>query len=125
MALNEYVGSIVLEIDGEEIEVTDFDVQTKTGRKLVKTMNKTGRAKGFAQGIAEYELSLSIVVPLTGDRDWGAIEGGRVTMYPLSGSGGQRVSYIDCFTTEVGAKYTTDNEAKRDIKMNALREVIE
>ncbi|MER2953249.1 phage tail protein, partial [Morganella morganii] len=40
--LEEYAGAIVLEIDGREVEVTDMDVQEVTGRKLVKTMNKTG-----------------------------------------------------------------------------------
>ncbi|HDL7478198.1 TPA: phage tail protein [Yersinia enterocolitica] len=125
MAADEYVGSIVLEIDGREIEVTSLSVDITTGRKLVKTMNKTGRAKGFSRGIAEYKLSLSAVVPLDGNIDWAAIENAKVTQYPLNGSGGKRTSYLDCFTTETGAKYTVDNEAMIDITMNALREVIE
>ncbi|EFL9876844.1 phage tail protein, partial [Escherichia coli] len=37
MSLKEYIGSIVLEIDSQEIEITDLDVQINTGRKLVKT----------------------------------------------------------------------------------------
>lgn len=125
MAADEYVGSIVLEIDGREIEVTSLNVDITTGRKLVKTMNKTGRAKGFSRGIAEYKLSLSAVVPLDGNIDWAAIENAKVTQYPLNGSGGKRTSYLGCFTTETGAKYTVDNEAMIDITMNALREVIE
>ncbi|CDL80186.1 hypothetical protein [Xenorhabdus cabanillasii] len=123
--LEEYVGAIVLEVDGREIEVTDLDVQINTGRKLVKTMNKTGRAKGYTSGIATYDLSLSVVIPLDGDLDWGSLVGVKITQYPVNGKGGRRTSYLDCFTTEVGAKYTVDNEAKRDIKMAALREVIE
>ncbi|MEX9938233.1 hypothetical protein AB7W72_22480, partial [Providencia rettgeri] len=125
LMLEEYAGAIVLEIDGREVEVTDMDVQEVTGRKLVKTMNKTGRAKGFMRGIATYELSISVVIPLNGDMDWGAIEGSKLTQYPISGSGGKRISYLDCFVTEVGEKYSTDNEAKRDLKLNALRKVIE
>ena len=123
--LEEYAGAIVLEIDGREVEVTDMDVQEVTGRKLVKTMNKTGRAKGFMRGIATYELSISVVIPLNGDMNWGAIEGSKLTQYPLSGSGGKRISYLDWFVTEVGEKYSTDNEAKRDLKLNALRKVVE
>lgn len=69
--LEEYAGAIVLEIDGREVEVTDMDVQQATGRKLVKTMNKTGRAKGFMRGIETIELSISVVIPLNGDIDWG------------------------------------------------------
>jgi hypothetical protein len=122
MALEEYVGSIVLEIDSQEIEVTDLDVQTVTGRKLVKTMNKTGRAKGFARGIATYELSISAVIPDVDPPDWENLEGVKVSMYPLNNSG-NRTSYLDCFTTEVGEKYTVDNEAKIDIKLAALSKV--
>ncbi|BEN61915.1 phage tail protein [Serratia marcescens] len=125
MALEEYVGSIILEMDGQEIEVTDLKEDVTTGRKLVKTMNKTGRAKGFSRGIAEYQLTISVVVPLTGDLNWEGMEGAKITQYPLSGSGGKRVSFLDCFSTQVGASYTVDNEAKRDITVSALRRVEE
>ncbi|MBN1085941.1 phage tail protein [Erwinia aphidicola] len=125
MALEEYVGAIVLEWNGQEIEVTDLKEDINTGRKLVKTMNRTGRAKGFSRGIAEYQLTLSVVVPLTGDLDWESMEGGKITQEPLSGSGGKRVTYQDCFTTTVGATYTVDNEAKRDITVQSLRRVEE
>lgn len=125
MALEEYVGSIILEMDGQEIEVTDLKEDVTTGRKLVKTMNKTGRAKGFSRGIAEYQLTISVVVPLSGDLNWVGMEGAKITQYPLSGSGGKRVSFLDCFSTQVGASYTVDNEAKRDITVSALRRVEE
>ncbi|WP_375591715.1 phage tail protein [Chitiniphilus eburneus] len=124
MALEEYVGAIVLEVDGQEVEVVDLSITSKTGRKLVKSMNRTGRAKGFAAGVAEIELSATVVVPLGGDLDWEAIEGAKLTIYP-PGAGGRRESYLDCFTTEVGDKYGVDNEARRDLKLNALRKVIE
>lgn len=124
MALQEYAGAIVLEVDGTEVEVIDLNVNTQTGRKLVKTMNKTGRAKGFAKGIAEYDLDVTVAIPLTGDIDWAAIEGAKLTIYPIS-PGGKRESYLDCFTTQVGEKYSVDNEARRDLKIQALRNVKE
>lgn len=124
MALQEYAGAIVLEVDGKEVEVIDLSVSSKTGRKLVKTMNRTGRAKGFAKGIAEYELSATVAIPLSGDLDWAGIEGAKLTVYPLS-PGGKRESYLDCFSLEVGEKYDTDNEAKRDVKLQSLRRVYE
>ncbi|KZE34181.1 phage tail protein [Crenobacter luteus] len=124
MALQEYAGAIVLEVDGREVEVIDLNVNTRTGRKLVKTMNRAGRAKGFAKGIAEYDLSITVAVPLSGDLDWEAIEGAKLTVYPAS-PGGKRESYLDCFTTEVGEKYSVDNEARRDLKLQALRKVKE
>ncbi|HFV6019778.1 TPA: multidrug DMT transporter permease [Escherichia coli] len=92
MSLKEYIGSIVLEIDSQEIEITDLDVQINTGRKLVKTMNKSGRAKGFARGIATYELSVSAVIPDTNEPDWENLEGVKISLYPLSNSG-KRTSY--------------------------------
>ncbi|MGL3099461.1 phage tail protein [Enterobacter asburiae] len=122
MSLEEYVGSIVLEIDSQEIEITDFDVQNVTGRKLVKTMNKKGKAKGFSRGIATYELSVSAVIPEGDEPDWANMEGVKITIYPLN-KNDKRTSYLDCFTTEVGEKYTVDNEAKIDIKLNALDKV--
>jgi hypothetical protein len=124
MALQEYLGAIVMEIDGTEVEVESLDVTFKTGRKLVKTMNKTGRAKGFAKGIGEYDLKVTAVIPASGDINWAGIEGAKISIYPLT-PGGKRTSYLDCFTVDVGNKYTVDNEAKRDLSMIALREVVE
>lgn len=122
MAIEEYVGSIVMEVDSKEIEITDFDVQHNAGRKLVKTMNKTGRAKGISRNIATWDLSISAVIPETDIPDWANLEGVKITIYPLNKSE-KRTSYLDCFTTEVGEKYTVDNEAKIDIKMGALNKV--
>ncbi|MGC0153276.1 phage tail protein [Chromobacterium vaccinii] len=124
MALQEYAGAIVLDVDGQEVDVVDLNITAKTGRKLVKTMNSTGRAKGFARGITEYELSVTVVVPLTGDLDWESIEGSKLTQYPAA-AGQPRVSYLDCFSLEVGAKYSVENEARRDIKLASLRKVNE
>ncbi|MCK3654914.1 phage tail protein [Pasteurellaceae bacterium Macca] len=120
-----YAGSIVLEVDGREIEIVKCDPKTMTGRKLVKTMNSGGTAKGYAQGIAEYTLSLTAVVPIDGSAvDWASIADAKLTIYPLNKTD-QRVSYLGCFTTEVGQSYTVDNEATQDIQMNALRRVVE
>jgi len=124
MALQQYAGAIVLEVNGQEIEVIDLNVSSKTGRKVVKTMNSTGRARGFARGVSEYELSLTVAIPLNGDLDWEAVDGAKLTEYPLT-PGGKRTSYLDCFTLEVGEKYGVDAEAKRDIKLVSLRKVVE
>ena len=124
MALKEYLGAIVLEVNGVEVEVESLDVTKKTGRKLVKTMNRTGRPAGFAKGVEEIDLKVSVVIPLLGDMDWAAIEGAKLTVYPTA-PGGKRTSYLNCFTLDVGEKYGMDSEAKRDLSMACLREVIE
>ena len=124
MALKEYLGAVVLEVDGKEVEIESYDVTRKTGRKLVKTMNKTGRALGFTQGVAEIDIKITAIIPVTGDLDWDAIEGAKLTIYPIT-VGGTRTSYLDCFTIDVGEKYTVDGEAKRDVTMGSLRKVVE
>lgn len=120
-----YAGSAVLEVDGVEIEITDLNITKQTGRKLVKTMNSEGRAKGFAKGIATWEISATAAMPIDGTEiDWWAINDAKITVYPLSEED-KRTSYLGCFTTQVGEKYTVDNEALIDIQMNALKEVKE
>lgn len=123
--MEKYAGSAVLEVDGNEAEIQDLSVNKTTGRKLVKTMNSEGRAKGFAKGIELYEISLTAVYPLDGTEiDWDGIEDGKITVYPLNHED-KRTSYLNCFTTETGEKYTVDDEARIDIKMVALRKVKE
>ncbi|MGL9774752.1 MAG: phage tail sheath C-terminal domain-containing protein [Sodalis sp. (in: enterobacteria)] len=51
MALG-YTGAVLLEVNSTEVEVTEFSPRENTGRQLVKTMNSTGRAKGYIQEIA-------------------------------------------------------------------------
>lgn len=124
MALQEYVGAIVLEVDGAEIEVVSVSPTTNTGRKPVRTMNRARRIAGFSRGITTYELRVVCVVPTDGTSvDWEGIEGAKLTIE--EGDNGQRVSYLDCFSTEVGNEYTDDNEARRNITLNAVRKVIE
>lgn len=125
MALQEFVGAIVMEIDGREIEVVSVNPTVGTGRRLVRTMNRSGNAAGFARGITSYDLRVTAVVPKDGEPiDWENIEGAKITLAPISGSG-KRQSYLDCFTTQVGRTYEVDNEARIDIQMNALRKVEE
>lgn len=114
----EYTGAIVLSVDGKDYDVESVDVTRKTGRKLVKTMNRTGKSKGFAKGVAEFDLKMTM--PVTpADPEWADIENAKVTLEPLN-TGDKRVSYTGCFTIDVGEKYQVDGEAKRDITMGAL-----
>jgi len=124
MALEEFVGAIVMEVDGREIEVVSISPTVSTGRKLVRTMNKSGNAAGFSRGVTSYELQLTAVVPKDGEPiDWENIEGAKITLAPIAG--GKRQSYLDCFSTQVGRQYEVDNEARINIQMNALRKVEE
>ncbi|MBJ9752728.1 MULTISPECIES: phage tail protein [Burkholderia cepacia complex] len=125
MALEEYVGAIVLEVDGKEAEVVSVSPTSKTGKKPVATMNRTGRVKGFARGIESHEMKVTVVIPLSGDEiDWWNMEGGKLTIFPVS-PGGKRVSYQDCVTIDMGDQYTADNEARRDLSIFSTRRVEE
>ncbi|OLN30446.1 Transaldolase [Desulfovibrio sp. DV] len=124
MALKEYLGAIILEIDGQEYEIVDFNEQHETGRKVVKTMNGTGRAKGYHQGVKTWELSITAVVPKDDALDWSGVEGAKLTIYPVT-EGGKRESYQDCAVVSIGNKYTVDSEARVDVKLLSLNKVEE
>ena len=126
MALKEYVGAVVLEIDGREFEVVSLDVTHNTGKKPVITMNRTGKAAGFCQGVKTWTISASTAIPKEGegDVDWSTIEGAKITVFPVS-EGGRRISYTDCFAQEVGEKYEAENEARRDLTLIALNMIEE
>jgi len=124
MALKEYAGAMVLEIDGNEVEVVSLSTTTRTGKKPVKVMNRSRLVGGFAQGIQEYELRATVAIPLEMDFGWESIEGAKLTIFPAS-SGGKRISYLDCVSTEIGEEYSVDNEARRDVSLFAIRKVQE
>lgn len=120
----EYVGIIVMEVDGQEVEIDSIDVTHKTGRTVVKTMNKDRRARGYREGVSEFELKVEAVIPKTGELDWASIKGAKITLYPADG-GGQRESYLDCATLDIGTKYQLSGESMRSLTMGALRKVVE
>ena len=136
MALEEYVGAVVVEVDGREIEAFSCSPSANTGRKPVKTMircvrfmvltgrkpvktmNRTHRNAGYTNGVYEYTLDLSVPVEADGDTiDWENVIDAKVVIYPVKGN--RRTAYTGCVVTEVGEQYETENEARRDIKMFA------
>ncbi len=124
MAMKEYAGAIILELDGKEVEVVSLSATERTGKKPVKVMNRTGRIGGFARGVSEYELRITVAIPLEDDISWSEIVGAKITQEPAS-EGGKRISYIDCVSTEIGEEYSVDNEARRDVSLFAVRKVEE
>ncbi|VVE59770.1 hypothetical protein PCA31118_00009 [Pandoraea captiosa] len=125
MALEEYVGAIVLEVDGVEAEVVSMSVDSQTGKKPVKTMNRTGKVKGFAKGIETHEIKCTVVIPAGSESiDWFNLQGAKLTEYPVT-PGGKRTSYRDCTTISCSEQYTADNEARRDLTLFATGKVTE
>lgn len=115
--LEEYVGSIVMEVDGTDVDVVSVQAQRNTGRKPVKTMNRHRRVKGVASGIREFSLRVTAVVPKNKPMDWDAIAGAKIT---LEDENGGRETYLDCFTVSASSQYDAENEARIDLEMIAL-----
>lgn len=114
-----YVGMIVLSINGVDYECKSLEDTLKTGRTVVKTMNRSGRPKGSAKGIEEYELKVSVAIPKTGEPNWRAMVDAKITIEPQDG-GGQRESWTGVSLTEMGSKYQLEGEATRDLTLTAL-----
>lgn len=126
MALKEYVGAVVLEIDGREFEVVDITVSHDSGKKRVMTMNRKGKALGYSQGVKTWDLAMTVAIPLDSkdNIDWDTVEGAKVTIYPQS-EGGRRESYLDCVSQKNSISYSLDTEARVEISMLSLDKVVE
>ena len=118
MPLKEYVGSIGISVDGQDYDVVSFAVKHNTGRKIVKTMNRKGKALGFTRGVQTWEIDLTAAIPKEGEVAWVGVEGAVITVEPVGGGG--REIYRDCVVTEQGKKYDSEKEALVDVKIVAL-----
>jgi hypothetical protein len=114
-----YVGQIALSMNGQDYEIKSLDHSLKTGRVVVKTMNRTGRPKGTAKGMEEHELRVSVAIPKTGEPNWRAMIDAKITIEPVDG-GGQRETWTGVALIEVGSKYALEGEATRDLNLAAL-----
>ena len=125
MAIKEYVGAVVLEVDGREVECSSFSVTENTGRQPVKTMNRSRRIAGYSEGVATFEISAAVPIPVDGEElDWFNAFDVKMVTYPISGNG-KRTAYTGCVVQEVSPAYESEGEAKRDIKLFAVDRVEE
>jgi hypothetical protein len=124
MALKEYLGAVILEIDGKEYEVESVDVDHKSGRSLVKPMSKTGRPSGYADGVEEWELKVTAFIPKNDAMNWDKIVGAKLTVYPVK-EGGTRTTYQDCVSMSDSVKYQVDGAAKVDVTLAAMNRITE
>ena len=67
----EYCGTIVLEVNGVEYDVTSVSPSVKTNNKTVLTMNSKRRALGSSCGVKEISLQIEAAIPLdNSEPDW-------------------------------------------------------
>lgn len=117
----EYCGTIVLEVNGVEYDVTSVSPSVKTNNKTVLTMNSKRRALGSSCGVKEISLQIEAAIPLdNSEPDWENMKGATITIYPACGTGGKREIYTGCTTEDVGSKYGIGSEATRSITMHAI-----
>ncbi|MBN3968548.1 MULTISPECIES: phage tail protein [Pseudomonas] len=114
-----YVGQIVLSINGEDYEIKSLEHTLKTGRTIVKTMNRKKRPLGTASGVEDYDLRVSVAIPKSGEPNWRAMLDAKITIEPVDG-GGDRESWTGVSLIEMGSKYQLEGEATRDLTLAAL-----
>ena len=117
---DEFVGAVVLEWDGREIECASISSDISTGKKIVKTMNRAGRAKGHAKGVADFKLSVEVPIATAGgEPDWLSIENAKLTIVPIDGVGKREV-FTGCEVETVSSKYAVEGAAMRTLTITAL-----
>ena len=118
--MSEFVGAVVLEWDGQEIECASVSSDISTGKRLVKTMNSKQRAKGHAKGIPDFKLSVEVPIPTDGSEpDWLSIEGAKLTIVPVDVIG-QREVFTGCEIETMSSKYQVEGAAMRTLSITAL-----
>lgn len=116
----EYVGAVILEWAGREIECASVSTDISTGKRIVKTMNRSGRAKGHAAGIADFRLSVEVPIPTDGtEPDWLTITNAKLTVAPLNDNG-QREIFTGCEVETVSSRYQVEGAAMRTLTVTAL-----
>lgn len=118
--MSEYVGAVVLEWEGREIECASISTNISTGKRLVKTMSRKKRASGHAQGIPEFKLDVEVPIPTDGtEPDWMSVESAKLTVVPVDGIG-QREIYLGCDVETISSKYQVEGTAMRTLSITAL-----
>lgn len=118
----EYDGEVVVEINGKEVDVVSFDDTVTTGRRPVKTMNRTKRAKGSVNGGESVEMKITAPAPATGEFNWRTMKDAQIVIYPPDNPT-KRTTFQDSNVTSVGSRYQLEGEVVRDISLYCLRKV--
>lgn len=118
----EYDGEVVCEINGKEVDIVTLDDTVNTGRRPVKTMNRTGRPKGSVTGAESIEMKITAPAPSEDEFNWRTMKDAQIVIYPV-GSPSKRTTYQDSNVSSVGSRYQLEGEAVRDISLYCLRKV--
>jgi hypothetical protein len=123
----EYVDRAFLIVDSEEIaDATKIDVTPSRDSKVIKTLNRRNRGRGFSKGQPHWELSAEVVIPAAGEYDWRkAFRDAIPVTVTIEEASGRRILYPDTLISDVSSSYQVEGESRRTIKMLALDEIDE
>lgn len=118
--MEEFVGAVILEYDGKEIECASISTDSTSGKRIVRTMNRARRAKGHSAGIPEHKLSVEVPIPTDGSEpDWLNISNAKLTVVGIE-DGGPREVYTGCEVESMSSKYSVNDTAMRTLSFTAL-----
>lgn len=111
---DELVGTIVLYVNGQEVDCRAVNPTETTGHKLVATMNGKGRANKSAKTTASGSLTIEAFIESAGGIDWASIADARVTATSMDGA--YRETWTGVGVTTVGKQFSVDNEAVQSLE---------
>lgn len=115
-----FVGTIILTVNGLPIlHVEKYSFKTSIKREPVQGMTPTGDPAGYAEGSKSYTWSADVAIPSTGDIDWTLVVDAVFAV--VNASIGSHVTVATGVTvTEVGAEYSNNGKAMRNLSGFAL-----
>lgn len=108
-----HVGAIVMSMNGQDVEVLSITPDENTGRQLITTMNRAGRARVTVDGVAVGGLTWEVVIPKSGDLKWEDIDDGRIVVETRDGAHYRTYSGVGVSTVSVA--YTSNGASVRTL----------
>ncbi|RXS92973.1 hypothetical protein [Acinetobacter junii] len=111
---DELVGTVVLYVNGQEIDCASVSSSEQAGRKIVPTMNSKGRANKSAHTTKSGTLQIDAYIPKEGAIDWASISGATVIAEAIDG--GYREVWSGVGVVTVGKRFNLDGEATQSLE---------
>ena len=112
---DELVGTIVLYVDGQEIDCSAVNPTEESIRKVVPTMNSKGRANKSASLTASGKIQVEAFIPKKGAVNWANISGATIIIESQD-DGGYREVYSGVGVVSIGKQYKVDGEATQSLE---------
>lgn len=106
-------------------DVVGIDVQLTHPSKIVKTMNRRRRGRGFQNGTPEYSADLTVADQLDPEIDWMTLQRTKeqflLSYREVSGlSKGRAFQLVTCQVDDISTSYEEEGETRRRVRVMAL-----